>query len=293
MSALAISPVAIRWLRDERRGLWILDLASGQWSEISTSFSPVATRTELWGWNGIPSPAGNRRFFFFLGRYGSDLGSCQKVPRMLLNSHQGPVLALGFAPRNKGHRPLLLSADEGSCIHLWDQGTYNLLACPWKSPPAKFMAVSPDGNQVAWADNSRHLHVSHLDSLERSSTEIIPFDPADPRSLRNDLVLDQESHQLIHRQSDGDVRLLPVDQDPASPFLLPWISRVPRRPPWQRYLVRDGFGWQQVAMPLFGIRRPKQSGGPNSRVKKRPGKKAGRWFRFWNPGSDGDIACPE
>lgn len=220
VSALAISPCGNSiGYADERRGLWVLDLPSGQWSEISTSFSPVAHKNRIVGLEWYPMATGEPTLFSFSWDGTVRIWDLvQKVPRMLLNSHQGPVLALGFAPRNKGHRPLLLSADEGSCIHLWDQGTYNLLGLPMEiASPAKFMAVSPDGNQVAWADNSRHLHVSHLDSLERSSTEIIPFDPADPRSLRNDLVLDQKSNQLIHRQSDGDVRLLPVDQDPASP----------------------------------------------------------------------------
>lgn len=194
---------------DEMRFIWIYDLEKGQWFEVSSPKDIVAHKNRIIGLDWYKGKDHSVNLF------SSSWDGTVRIwkegdrhPSMILNSHQGQVHSIGFASQGIGKNQRFLSSDEGSCLHLWDIETWGLIGLPIElSSPAKWIAVSPNGEAIAWADNSREIHLIPLESLEENSTESLGLDPADPRSLRNDLFLDSASKTLIHRQANGEIRI--------------------------------------------------------------------------------------
>ncbi len=136
-------------------------------------------------------------------------------PRILLNSHMGQVTSMTclgrkdpFSPNDPigPTEPGFVSADDSGHLHFWDTNPWQLLGVPQElDAPAKILASSPDGRLLAWADSARCLHIIPISDLNLAKGPTT-LDSTDPRWLRDDLFLDPQTFQLIHRPIDGNVR---------------------------------------------------------------------------------------
>lgn len=145
-------------------------------------------------------------------------------PRILLNSHIGQVTAMTCLGRptlpsqnDSTAAAGFISADDSGHLHPWDTHHWELLGVPRElEAPAKILAPSPDGNLLAWADSARRIHIIPIRDLDLAPKTL---DSTDPRWLRDDLFLDPQTLQLIHRPVDGNVRFWQIQSqgDGTSP----------------------------------------------------------------------------
>ncbi len=175
-----------------------------------------------------------------------------KQPRILLNSHMGQVTSmawLGQPPIIPGNGKIVervagfVSADDSAYLHPWETSHWNLLGVPRElDAPAKILAVSPDSQLLACADTARRISIIPTRDLNAEQKTGIR-DAADPGWVRDDLFLDPQTHQLIHRPVDGFVRFWQIqtkgDGTPPTPPCTAltcttngdWIWLAEQRPP--------------------------------------------------------------